>query len=153
MERRGQYPRYTSAVKVGRPWVAQATDEAAKHHRNTTGTRSTPKFSQQLLVADMWRARWSKTPSPGDGKLLGMSKEPQALARFSVSARLEARCEQDIQWVLDELGDGRNVLFGGSSVCEDLCQMTDRVKAQVESVRLKELLRAARHDSHFGDPR
>ena len=60
--------------------------------------------------------------------------------------------EEDVQWVLVEL-DGRNVLFDGSSVCEDLCQMTDRVKAQVESERLRELLRAARHDSHFGDPR
>ena len=27
--------------------------------------------------------------------------------------------EQDVQWVLDELGDGRNVLFDGSLVCED----------------------------------
>ena len=35
-----QYPRYTSAVKDGRPRVAQATDKAAKHHKNTTGTRS-----------------------------------------------------------------------------------------------------------------
>ena len=40
----GQYPRYTSAVKDGRPWVAQATEKAAKHHRNTTGTRPTPKL-------------------------------------------------------------------------------------------------------------
>ena len=32
----GQYPRYTSAVKDGRPCVAQATDKAARHHRNTT---------------------------------------------------------------------------------------------------------------------
>ena len=36
----GQYPRYTSAVKDGRPWVAQATDKAAKHHRNTTHTKT-----------------------------------------------------------------------------------------------------------------
>ena len=44
-----QYPRYTSAVKDGRPWVAQATDKAAKHHMNTTGTRSTAKLSRQKL--------------------------------------------------------------------------------------------------------
>ena len=42
----GQYPRYTSAAKDGRPWVAHVTDEAAKHHLNMTGTRSTPKLSQ-----------------------------------------------------------------------------------------------------------
>ena len=41
----GQYPRYTSAIKDGRPWAANATDKAAEHHWNTTGTRSTPKFS------------------------------------------------------------------------------------------------------------
>ena len=61
--------------------------------------------------------------------------------------------EQDVQWVLDELGDGRNVLFDGSLVCKDLCQMTDRVEARVESERLRELFRAAPHDSHLGDPR
>ena len=43
-----QYPRYTCAVKDGRPWVAQATDKAAKHNRNTAGTRSTPKLSHQF---------------------------------------------------------------------------------------------------------
>ena len=30
-----QYPRITSAVKDGRPWVASATHKAAKHHMNT----------------------------------------------------------------------------------------------------------------------
>ena len=44
----GQYPRYTSAAKDGKLWVAQATDKAAKHLLNTTGTRSTPKLSHQL---------------------------------------------------------------------------------------------------------
>ena len=46
----GQYPRYTIAVKDGRPWVAQATDKAAKQQRNTTGTRSTLKLSHQSLL-------------------------------------------------------------------------------------------------------
>ena len=36
----GQHPRYTSAVKVGRPWVAQRLTMPP----NTTGTRSTPKL-------------------------------------------------------------------------------------------------------------
>ena len=60
--------------------------------------------------------------------------------------------EEDVQWVLDEVEDGRNVLFDGSLVCEDLCQMTHRVKAQVESERLRQLCRAARHGSSLGDP-
>ena len=42
----GQYPRYTSAVKEREAVGSPATDKAAKHDRNTTGTRSTPKFSQ-----------------------------------------------------------------------------------------------------------
>ena len=53
----GQYPRYTSAVKDGRPWVAQATDKAAKHRMTTTGTRSTPKLSQQGSGATVERDR------------------------------------------------------------------------------------------------
>ena len=53
----GQYPRYTSAVKDGRPWVAQAADKAAKHHMNTTGTRSTPKLSQRGSGAMVERDR------------------------------------------------------------------------------------------------
>ena len=46
----GEYPRYTSAVKDGTPWVAQATHKAAKHHRITTGTRSTAKLSHQNMI-------------------------------------------------------------------------------------------------------
>ena len=53
----GHYPRYTSAVKDGRPWVAQATDNAAKHHGNTTGTRSTPTFSHHGSGATVERDR------------------------------------------------------------------------------------------------
>ena len=43
----GQYPRYTSAVKDGRPWVAQATHKAAKHHKNTIYTKT---FSTIFLL-------------------------------------------------------------------------------------------------------
>ena len=50
-----QYPRCASTVKDGRPWVA--TDKAAKHHRNTTGTGSTPKFSQHGGGATVERDR------------------------------------------------------------------------------------------------
>ena len=57
----GQYPRYTSAVKDGRPWVAQATDKAAKHHRNATGTRSTPILSPQKTTrpADKTQSKYT----------------------------------------------------------------------------------------------
>ena len=41
----GQYPRCTSAIKDGRSSAVQATDKDAKHHRSTTGTRSTQKLS------------------------------------------------------------------------------------------------------------
>ena len=53
----GQYPRYTSAVKDGRPWEAHATDKAAKRHMNTTGTRSTPKLSHHGSGATVERGR------------------------------------------------------------------------------------------------
>ena len=45
----GQYQRHTSALKDGRPWVAQATEKAAKHHMNTTRTRSTLKLSHHFF--------------------------------------------------------------------------------------------------------
>ena len=49
----GQYPRYNSAVKEGRPWVAQATDKAARHHKNTTRIRSTPKLSHHFSYRNL----------------------------------------------------------------------------------------------------
>ena len=45
-----QYSRYTSAGKDGRPWVAQATDKAAQHHRNTIHTTT---FSSFVLFFDL----------------------------------------------------------------------------------------------------
>ena len=74
--------------------------------------------------------------------------------RRNASRHVADTCmEEDAQCVQDELESGRNVLFGGSLVCEDLCQMTHRVEAQVESERLRVLCRAAPYDSHHGDPR
>ena len=59
----GQYPQYTSAVKDGRLWEAQATDKAAKHHRSTTGTRSTPNFL--IMVAEQWLNATQSDVFPG----------------------------------------------------------------------------------------
>ena len=35
-----QSPRYTSALKDVRPWIAQVTDNAAKHHRSAVCTKT-----------------------------------------------------------------------------------------------------------------
>ena len=108
----------------------------------------------------MWRARTSKTSSlvamtcwqaaeNVDGAVsVGDLEEVwsnvlHCLRQNASSHVVHNHMEQDVQWVLDELG----------MACEQLCQMTDRATAQVKSERLRELFRAARHDSNLGDPR
>ena len=71
------FPRYTSAVKDGKSWVAQASRKAAKHHKNTIYTKT---FST-------W---WRSDVVPGCSGVVAVERaaaEPEMLTPHEMSNR------------------------------------------------------------------